>query len=757
MTRSITFNDVLRAAILEHVLLEQTSKKENGVYELPKQADNTYYVKFENTWRYVFFDENGYQQSGPVRPAKVRRLEKQARFVRKLTPTEEQTFKYKSFKPGSPEQAQWLQQNKLKQPSAFSYRDPETGETEVIATKDAAEVTVSALSKQSMEQIAKAIWDSKGLVWDDEASTVNSFARIRTAREYEQINDIFKKQYSNGRSLTEYVNSFLSIADRCSIAALLYQILKPSDYYILRNLVSYADVKRVVAWINRNYENSIYNSLTDASWNANVYSNIKSTYYQGMAPSVQDVFDQFNAVIQFQFPGGDIEKVPKELQDELLWYAAEKKLLSVTDRVMQGTARWTNSGAKMVWKYLFDTDLYANKFAEDLAEFDVADWIAHLSAGVGVSTDIGYDELMEAFRDKIYSIEGLAITFVLDKIPYITFAVKAVFVVLAADSIYRITQGDYEYILWLIFDILGILGAEIVSKALKPIMAPFRRVIGFIARGKTVPAALRAAVVKALQGASGALEKLIGINIGQIITEGIQLAKTSIVELLEKSGLTEAAAKIATALETLKTKIVTFYEKTIAPVFAFLKQCLEEVLGKQGTKIAISTSKGVAGLFIVDQMIKHAAEWAASQEAKRQIELFELQHKQESEQEMLALFEQRFGTDFYDQIVYFAKAYPLTLYRLPDDPNGVYKPYIKWTAPSDAKDEYGQIRVFENSEQQGYVRVLLYKDVEQQIQVATFKELDDKGVNEDIYVKKSDLYQFNEKPINSYAWAKSEK
>lgn len=157
MTRSITFNDVLRAAILEHVLLEQTSKKENGVYELPKQADNTYYVKFENTWRYVFFDENGYQQSGPVRPAKVRRLEKQARFVRKLTPTEEQTFKYKSFKPGSPEQAQWLQQNKLKQPSAFSYRDPETGETEVIATKDAAEVTVSALSKQSMEQIAKAI------------------------------------------------------------------------------------------------------------------------------------------------------------------------------------------------------------------------------------------------------------------------------------------------------------------------------------------------------------------------------------------------------------------------------------------------------------------------------------------------------------------------------------------------------------------------------------------------------------------------
>lgn len=753
MTRSITFNDVLRAAILEHVLLEQTSKKENGVYELPKQADNTYYVKFENTWRYVFFDENGYQQSGLVRPAKVRRLEKQARFVRKLKPTEEQTFKYKSFKPGSPEQAQWLQQNKLKQPSGFSYRDPKTGETEVIATMDAAEVTVPTLSKQSMERIAKAIWDSKGLVWDDEASTINSFARINTAREYEQINDIFKKQYSDGRSLTEYVNSFLSIADRCSIAALLYQILKPSDYYILRNLVSYAEVKRVVAWVNRNYGNSIYNSLKDAAWNADIYNNIKTRYYSGMAPSVQDVFDQINAAIQFQFPGGDItNNVPKDLQDELLSFATVKQVLSAPDRVMQTTARWTNSGAKMVWKYLFDTDLYVDRFIEDMAELGLEDWIAHASAAVGVSTDMGYDELMTALREKVYSVEGIATTIVLDRIPYVNFAVKGVFVILAADSIYRITQGNYWAILDLIMDILGIIGAEALAKALKPISAPFKRAMAFIARGKAVPSALKAVIVKGLQGISGMLEKLIGINIGQVITEGIQLAKTSIIELLEKVGLTAAAEKIATALEALKTKIGAFYEKTIKPVFDFLR----ELLGEKTSRVVVGTGKGLAGLFIVDQMIKHAAEWAASQEAKRQMELFELQHKQESEQEMLASFEQRFGTDFYDQIVYFAKAYPLTLYRLPDDPNGVYKPYIKWTAPSDAKDEYSQIRVFENSEQQGYVRVLLYKDIEQQIQVATFKELDDKGVDEDIYVKKSDLYQFNEKPINSYEWTKSE-
>jgi len=757
MTRSITFNDVLRAALLEHVLLEQTSKKENGVYELPKQADNTYYVKFDDTWRYIFFDENDYQQSGRVRPAQIRRLEKQARFVRNLTPTEEQTFKYKSFKPGSPEQAQWLQQNKLKQPSGFSYRDPETGETEVIATKDAAEVTVSALSKQSMNQIAKTIWDSKGLVWDDEASTVNSFARIRNVREYDQINNIFKKEYSGGRSLTQYVNSFLSIADRCSIAALLYQILKPSDYYILRNLVSYADVKRVVAWINRNYEISIYNSLKDAEWNADVYNNIKSRYYSGMAPSVQDVFDQIDAAIQFQFPGGDITNdVPKELQDDLLWFASEKQLLSVPDRVMQATARWTNSGAKMVWKYLFDTDLYVDRFVEDMAEFGLEDWIAHASAAVGVSTDMGYDELMTTFREKVYSVEGIATTIVLDQIPYVNFAVKGVFVILAADSIYRITQGDYWAILDLIMDILGIIGAEALAKGIKLISAPFKRAMAFIAKGKTVPRAIAAAIKAGLEGISVILEKLIGINIAQVIAEGIQLAKTSIVELLEKVGLTAAAEKIATALEALKTKIGAFYEKTIKPVFDFLR----ELLGEKTSQVVVGTGKALTGLFLVDQIIKHSSEWLASQEAKRQLELFELENKQKAEQEYLREFEQQFGTDFYDQVVYFAKNYPLTLYRLPDEYSGTFKSYIKWTAPSDAKGEFGQIRVYENSEQQGYVRVLLYKDIDQQIQVTTFRELADNNVDvvdEDIYVKKSDLYQFNEKPINTYSWSKSEK
>jgi len=758
MTRSITFDDVLRAAILEHVLLEQTSKKENGVYELPKQADNTYYVKFENTWRYVFFDENGYQQSGLVRPAKVRRLEKQARFVRKLKPTEEQTFKYKSFKPGSPEQAQWLQQNKLKQPSGFSYRDPETGETEVIATKDAAEVTVSSLSKQSMERIAKAIWDSKGLVWDDEASTINSFARINTAREYEQINDIFKKQYSDGRSLTEYVNSFLSIADRCSIAALLYQILKPSDYYILRNLVSYAEVKRVVAWVNRNYGNSIYNSLKDAAWNADIYNNIKTRYYSGMAPSVQDVFDQINAAIQFQFPGGDItNNVPKDLQDELLSFATVKQVLSAPDRVMQTTARWTNSGAKMVWKYLFDTDLYVDRFIEDMAELGLEDWIAHASAAVGVSTDMGYDELMTSLRDKVYSTEGIATAIVLDKIPGVNIAIKAVFILLAIHDVYRIAQGDYWALLELVFDLLGILGAEQIAAVLKPIGNVIKRIIAFLRQGKVITSAMKQTVKTALKSLgstiSNFLKTLTGINIGQIITDSIQYIKDGIVALLEKAGFAKIADAIKQKLINFKTSVVTLYDATIGRFFQFINECLTELVGETAAPVVKSTAKALTGLVLIDNAIN----WIGSEKAKQEMEQLNQERRAQNDEMLDQAMQKRFGRDWKTAVVYFAYKYPLLLYRRKKtiDNKVEFKPYIEWNPESDNNKSYAPIMLAGQSAESGYMRVSeMYTDGYRTKRVHTFNELNTKAVNEYIYIKISDVWKFNKQPLDTYTWYK---
>ena len=740
MIKSITYHDILTAAVAEQILLEQQkTKKSNGVYELPKQADDTYFIKYNDAWYYVYFDADGRLSRKAVKPAQEKKLERQARFSRNLTDQEIEIYQGKTDTRKVP---------------AFTYQNDD-GELETVAnvTKPEVSVTRHKLTMADKQLIARNIWDAKGAIWDSESLAINGIARINTQQDYDDINEIFSTQYSGGRDITTYLKSFLSISDRCSIAALLRTKVQP---YILTDLVTYADAKRVVAWVSRNYENSVINSFSDTDWNADAYNRFKSAYFDGYAPSVQEFFDIFNSIIQFYFPGGDIKNVPKEYQKELLWYVTTKKTLSIPDRIAQSFASWTNDGAKMVWKYLTDINLYYDEFAQDLQTYDASDAIAHLSAAVLVSDPMSYDELMTSLRDKVYSTEGIATTIILDKIPGVNFVIKAVFILLAVHDVYRITQGDYWALLELVFDLLGILGAEQIAAVLKPIVNVIKRIITFLRRGKVITSTLKEAVKTALKSLGTAisnfLKTLTGIDIGQLISNSIQYIKDNVVSLLEKAGFAQIADAIKQRLINFKTNVVTLYNTTIGQFFKFINECLVELVGETAAPVVKSTATAITGLVLIDNAIN----WVGSEIAKQEMEQLNQKSRAQNDEMLDQAMQKRYGRDWKTEVCYFAYKYPLLLYRRQRINGKVeFKKYISWNPESDNTKSYAPIMLAGQSAESGYMRVnKMYTDATRTKQVFAFNDLHPKAINDYIYIKIDDVWQFNKQPLNTYSWYK---
>lgn len=63
------------------------------------------------------------------------------------------------------------------------------------------------------KRIAKQIYDSKGLLWDDPMGTVAAIKQIKTVNQFQAVNNELKK-LTNGRDIATYLKSFLDASDK---------------------------------------------------------------------------------------------------------------------------------------------------------------------------------------------------------------------------------------------------------------------------------------------------------------------------------------------------------------------------------------------------------------------------------------------------------------------------------------------------------------------------------------------------------------
>jgi hypothetical protein len=144
-------------------------------------------------------------------------------------------------------------------------------------------------SKFNANQIAKQLYDAKGVFNDDEDVAIKAINQIRNSEQYKQVFKSFKK-ISNGQTLAAYLKTFLSSADLLEVAIHLYGVLSPSDYsWTIKKLVSYDDLKNAVdvaAGRASNYQNIRYGDLPGRVINqANAMLQDKNLY-QSISKSV---------------------------------------------------------------------------------------------------------------------------------------------------------------------------------------------------------------------------------------------------------------------------------------------------------------------------------------------------------------------------------------------------------------------------------------------------------------------------------------
>ena len=68
----------------------------------------------------------------------------------------------------------------------------------------------------NFDKIAKQIYDSKGVLWDDENSAKNAIKKIKNLTQYKEVLKSLQK-LTGGRGIGQYLKSFTTLVDRLEI------------------------------------------------------------------------------------------------------------------------------------------------------------------------------------------------------------------------------------------------------------------------------------------------------------------------------------------------------------------------------------------------------------------------------------------------------------------------------------------------------------------------------------------------------------
>lgn len=119
--------------------------------------------------------------------------------------------------------------------------------SEQITTPDKRISNKSNKSKQlsKFDKIAKQIYDSKGVLWDDEASAKNAIKKIKNLEQYKEVNKSLRK-LTGGRGIGQYLRSFTKLIDRLEVVNHLRSFIPKNQWnWTIEYIVPWEDFKYV--------------------------------------------------------------------------------------------------------------------------------------------------------------------------------------------------------------------------------------------------------------------------------------------------------------------------------------------------------------------------------------------------------------------------------------------------------------------------------------------------------------------------------
>jgi hypothetical protein len=576
MTQSITYEDILREAFLEKIvnhkqLQLETSKSDippPGMYKIPNQPEGSYYAVFDGNW-YYFFTEQLTDPSFPgdtqfyeehlshkkiTNTAEIKKLNRKAKWVRKFSASELSGLAKITPKDNT-----------------LTYIDTDGVET---VRKDLVMPTV-VIRRINLEKYAKIIYDAKGII-DDPYSVFAAISNVSDSRQYWALNKTFMNQVDpKKRTIVEYLRSFLSTSDLCRVAWLLKDILNTNDYFVLKQLNTYAELKKVATWVYRNMPNSIKNHLNS---------------------KLDTQFDAELKAMEITFPGG-IGLLPAEVGLALYGTGPVNLRPDTYASQVQYLKGWVPDAARMVWEYFHSPKLYLNEFKEDLKTIDWRDAMAVIGAGVGQATYWTWDETVQELRNLAYSPGGMVGTIVLDVFPETAWIPKIAFGVLLADDIYKLTTGtgNDETVLHLVFDGIGVFHTEIaalLSKILRPLL---RGIIAIAGAGFKMSSPVVKYLIQFVRSASNpiieTLKKIVGgsklvSKIIQTFKDGLKLIKDTIKDMPFLNNAISAINKAIANIELYWMGMIKPFLDTLSKVIKAVKdfpgQSVEYIMQKLG-------------------------------------------------------------------------------------------------------------------------------------------------------------------------------
>lgn len=576
MIQSITYEDIVREAFFEKLVekkqLQLEAPKSDippmGMYMLPNQPEGSYYAVFGNNW-YYFFPETLSEPAFPgnqmyaeeqlshkkvTNAAEIKKLNRRAKWFRKFTASELSVLAKITPKDDT-----------------LTYIDTDGVETarKVLVTPEI------VISRMDPKKAAKKIYDAKGVFKDDESVVLAVISNINNSQEYWRINKAFMNQVDpKKRTIVEYLRTFLSTADLCRVAWLLKEVLSKGDYFVLKQLNTYPEIKKVATWVYRNMPNSIKNHLNS---------------------KLDTQFDAELKAMEISFPGGVGIQLPAfgngyggtgAINLKADYYAAQA----------QNLKGWIPDSARMVWEYLHSTKLYLNDFKDDLNTLDWRDAMAQLGSTVGQATYWTWDQTVQYLRELAYSPEGIVGTVVLDVFPYTKWIPKVAFGILLADDIYKLSTGtsNAETVMNMIFDALGVFHTAIISvvgKILRPLL---RGIIAIVGGGFKMTGAVVKYLIQFIQRASKpAIEILKKICSSKLVSKLVQAFKDGLTlikdTIKDNSFLKSAITFLNKAIANIELywigMIQPFLEtlsKVIKTVTQYPGQAVEYIMKKLG-------------------------------------------------------------------------------------------------------------------------------------------------------------------------------
>lgn len=95
------------------------------------------------------------------------------------------------------------------------------------------------------EKIAKQIYDSKGVIWDNEASAIGAIRKIKTLAQYKDVLKALQK-LTGGRGIGQYLKSFTKLNQRLEIVNHLKSFIPENQWgWTIEYIVPYSDFKYV--------------------------------------------------------------------------------------------------------------------------------------------------------------------------------------------------------------------------------------------------------------------------------------------------------------------------------------------------------------------------------------------------------------------------------------------------------------------------------------------------------------------------------